>query len=161
MTTSGKVLLLVGVLLILFTSGLLVFVGPAYLQGNTKVPAADGEFVTTHVARLAIHFAETSPGLLLPYAILFWRRPGRPAASIISAIVCGVLYPLVLGLMFLLLAILGDALHFKLSGSFADWTSALALIPGTLLAFLGTHLGQPNKSRSSAVRSQSQPGATA
>ena len=154
MPKPSKVLLLVGVLLILITTGLVTILGLVYLDGRMTGLAADGEYGMMYVAAGVI-FASLSPSLLLPYVILFWRKPGRVVASLASAIICGAFYPPLL----LVLLVATSGLKLDPGEGFAGWAvySVLSLIPGTGLALLGTYFGQGLRSRSSAVRSQSQP----
>ena len=76
----------------------------------------------------------------------------RPPASLITAFICGVLYPL--------LASLSLALTDDFAGSvrsdFAGWAIRLApaMLLGTLLAFVGTYFGLGRTSRPSATRTR-------
>jgi len=151
MPKFSKVLLLGGVLLTLVILGVLVIWGFVYLNGYMSGLAADGEYGMMYVAGTVI-FLRLSPSLLLPYAIFFWRTSCRVLASFISALICGVCYPLLLALLFA--ATYG--LKLDPGEGYVGWAAyaGFALIPGVLLSFLGTYFGQGLKSRSSAVRSQ-------
>lgn len=154
MDTTRRFPTLVAVLAVLLITGFSTVLGVAYGIGQIGGNAADGEYGMVYVAAVVI-FASLSPSLLLPYVVLFWRKPGRAAASIISAMICGVFYPLLIGLLFAATSSVNLD-----PGDLAGWgaLSALALIPGTLLALLGTYFGQGLRSRSLAVRSKSPPG---
>ena len=139
MKTSDRISLLAGLLLILVAVGLLTVLGLVYLHGQVSGLADDGEFMLAYLASV-LALGKLLPALLLPYTIFFLRKPGRVVPSVISAVVCGALYPLLL----IVVLAAGSGLQLSVHGSFMGWivNFALALIPGTILSLLGTFWGR-------------------
>ena len=142
MSKTRKSLLLLGVLASLIVGCFFPVIAVFCLANNFFSHPEDKKWVLGMALGYGFYLARMLPSLLVPYAIFFWWKPGRVFRSLISALTCGVLYTFLQILLMYVMMFSVKVPNFVFEFDRWAFYAAFALIPGIILALLGTYLGK-------------------